>query len=121
MLKVSYSCISNVASVWSAYNRNILYPKRSEFGCNCRSKADYPLDNKCLSAKIVYQADVRNDTIDRKKFYLGVSEKPFKERFRNDKSSNINEVIRAVLNSLFFLQKDFAHAYWQNIRYKDKK
>ena len=24
-------------------------------------------------------------------------------------SSNINEVIRAVLNFLFFLQKDFAH------------
>ena len=27
----------------------------------------------------------------------------------NNDSSNINEVIRAVLNFLFFLQKDFAH------------
>ena len=30
-------------------------------------------------------ADVRNDTNDEKKFYRGVSETPFKERFRNHK------------------------------------
>ena len=84
-LKVSYSCMGNVASVLSAHNRNILYPKKSEFGCNCRSKTDCPLDNKCLTPKIVYQADAQNDTNDEKKFYLGVSETPFKERFRNHK------------------------------------
>ena len=48
-LKVSYSCMSNVASVLSAHNRNILYLKKSEFGCNCRSKTDFPLDNNCLT------------------------------------------------------------------------
>ena len=77
--------MGNVASVLSADNRNILYPKISKFGCDCRSKTDCPLDNKCLTPKIVYQADVRNDTNDEKKFYLGVSETPFKERFRNHK------------------------------------
>ena len=77
--------MGNVASVLSAHNRNILYPKKSEFGCKCRSKTNCPLDNKCLTPKIVYQADVRNDTNDEKKFYLGVSETPFKERFRNHK------------------------------------
>ena len=111
MLKVSYSCISNVTSVWSAHNRNILYPKRSELGWNCRSKAGCPLENKCLSPKIVYQADVRNDTTDGKKFYLRFSEKPFRERFRNDKSSNINEVIRAVLNSLLFFYQKILHTH----------
>ena len=30
------------------------------------------------------------------------------ESSKNNVSSNINEVIRAVLNSFFFLQKDFA-------------
>ena len=84
-LKVSYSCMGNVASVLSAHNRNILYPKKTGFGCNCRSKTDCPLENKCLTSKIVYQADVRTDTNDKKKFYLGVSETPFKERFRNHK------------------------------------
>ena len=35
-------------------------------------------------------------------------------------SSNTNEVIRTVLNSCF-LQKDFTHTYWQNIRCKGRK
>ena len=82
-LKVSYSCIGNVASVLSADNRNILFQKKSEFGCNCRAKTDISLENKCLTPKIVYQADVRKDTNDEKKFYLGLSEIPFKERLRN--------------------------------------
>ena len=75
----------NVASVLSAQNRNILLPKKSEFGYNCRSKTDCLLDNKCLTCKIVYHADVRNDTNYEKKFYLGVSETPFKEGFRCQK------------------------------------
>ena len=36
---------------------------------------------KCLTPKIVYQADVKNPTNDEKTFYLGVTGKPFKERF----------------------------------------
>ena len=79
--------MGNVASVLSAHNRNILYPKMSEFGCNCRSKTDYPLDNKCLTPMIVYQADVQNITNDERKFYLGVSQTPFKELFRNHKKN----------------------------------
>ena len=59
----------------------------SEFGCNCRSKTDYPLDNKCLTPMIVYQADVQNNTNDERKFYLGVSQTPFKELFRNHKKN----------------------------------
>ena len=37
-----------------------------------------------MAAKIFYQVDVRNNT-NEKKFYLGVSETLFKERFRNHK------------------------------------
>ena len=66
-------------------NKNILYPKKYQFACKCRSKTDCPLDKKCLTPKIVYQADVQNDTNDEKKFYLGVSETPFKQQFRNHK------------------------------------
>ena len=38
-------------------------------------------------------------------------------------SSNINEVIKAVLNSLFFLRKDFAHTKSTKCtkRYKDTR
>ena len=36
-------------------------------------------------------------------------------------SSNVNEVIGAVLNSLFFLRKDFTHTYWRNVGCEDCK
>ena len=85
-LKVSYSCMGNIASIISSHNRNILNPDvSSEFGCNCRSRNECPLQNKCLTPKIVYRANVENDTNDEKKFYYGVAETPFKERFRNHK------------------------------------
>ena len=70
-------------------NRNILFPKTSEFGCDCRSRTDRPLDNKCLTSKIAQQADVQNNTNGEKKFYLGVPEAPFMERFRNLKKEFI--------------------------------
>ena len=38
-----------------------------------------------MTPKTAYQAIFRNDTNDKKKFYLGVFETPFKERFRNHK------------------------------------
>ena len=69
--KVSYSSMGNVTSVLAAHNGNILYPKMSDFCCNCRSKTDCSLDNKFLTPKIVYQAYVRNDTNVRGNFTLG--------------------------------------------------
>ena len=84
-LNVSYSCMGNVASVLLAQNRNILYTEKSEFGCSCRSKTDFPFNNKCFTPKIVYKAGVRNDTYDEKKIYLGVSETPFRDPLRNYK------------------------------------
>ena len=85
-LKVSYSCMGNMASIISSHNRTILNPDVSlEYVCNCRSRNECPLQNKCLTLKIVYRANVENDTNNQKKFYFGVSETPFKERFRNHK------------------------------------
>ena len=55
----------------------------TDYGCNCRSKENCPLQNECLTPKMVYQADVKNLANDGKKFYLGVTEIPFKERFGN--------------------------------------
>ena len=39
--------------------------------------------NECLIPKIVHRADVKNLTNDEKKFYVRVTETPFKERFGN--------------------------------------
>ena len=73
--------MDNISSIISSLNKNILNPvSNTEYGCNCRSKESCPLQNKCLTPKIVYRADVKNLTNDEKRFYLGVAETPFKER-----------------------------------------
>ena len=56
----------------SAHNIKFLFLKESEFGCNFRSEANFQLGNKCLTLKIVFQADVRSDTNDEKKFCLEI-------------------------------------------------
>ena len=68
-IKVSCSCMGNISSIILSNHKNILNPVlNTEYGCNCRSKESCPLQNKCLTPKIVYRADVRNLTNDAKNF-----------------------------------------------------
>ena len=75
--------MGNISSIISSHNKNLNPVSNTKYGCNCRSKESCPLQNKYLTPKIVYRADVKNLTFDEKKFYLGVTETPFKERFGN--------------------------------------
>ena len=53
---------------------------------NCRNKSNCPLDNKCLTNKIVYKPEVEtNDGINElsTKVYFGISETEFKSRYNN--------------------------------------
>ena len=90
-VKISDSYNRNVKSIISGYNKQILHPKPQQYGCNCRDKSNCPLDNKCLTPQIVYQADVINDTYDTYKYYLGLAEISSKDRYRNHISSFNNE------------------------------
>ena len=75
-VKISYSCTGNVKFIISSHSKQILHPKPQQYGCNCRDKNNCPLDNKCLTLQIVYQADVTNDTGDTYKYYLGLPHLP---------------------------------------------
>ena len=67
-----------------SHNNNILNPNsNTENGCNCRSKEICPLQNKCLTLRIVCRADVKNLTNNERIFCHGVTERSFKERFGN--------------------------------------
>ena len=77
--------MKNMGSIISSHNKHILKPNQEHFGCSCRNKTDYPLNNKCLTPNIVYDAQITNNTNDDQKRYLGASETPFKERFNNHK------------------------------------
>ena len=86
-VKISYSCFPNIDSIISSHNKKILYSDNTEYGCNCNDKNKCPLDNKCLTPRIVYRADVTNDQTQEQKFYYGISDTPFKERYENHKKS----------------------------------
>ena len=62
-------------SIISGHNKQVLHPKPTTKGCNCRDKNICPLDNKCLTPKVIYQANVTNDTDDTYKYYLGLASK----------------------------------------------
>lgn len=102
-VKISYSCTKNMASTISAHNRKILKPIDEDFGCNCRSNRICPLDGKCLTPNTVYLAEITNNTNTEKRFYIGISATPFKERARNhnrdithDKYKNSTELAKYV-------------------------
>ena len=46
-----------------------------------------PLENICLTPRIVYRADVTNNKTNEHKYYYGISDTPFKERYENHKTS----------------------------------
>ena len=78
-VKVSYSCMGNISSIISSHNKNILNPvSNTKHGCNCRSKESFLLQNKCLTPKIVYRADVKNLTNYEKSFNLELQKYPLK-------------------------------------------
>ena len=70
-------------SILSAHNKQILNETNEQYECNCRRKNECPLDNKCLTPKIVYGAEVTNNIDEETKKYIGMAETPFKDRYRN--------------------------------------
>ena len=56
--KISYCCIRNMETVISSHKKEILYRSKEYFGSICRIPNECPLDNKCYTPHIVYQAKV---------------------------------------------------------------
>ena len=65
--------MSNTSSISSTHSKNILNPKQTSLGCNCRN---CPLDGECLTPNIMYRADITTDNDH--KFYCGTLETTFK-------------------------------------------
>ena len=87
IVKVSYSCMSNVRSIITSHNTRIFRRSQSQNintdNCNCRSKHACPLQNKCMSKDIVYKAIVITNNTQDTKHYIGMTSNTFKERYRN--------------------------------------
>ena len=82
MIKLSYSSCRNIGSVIASHNQRIIQPTSNNHGCNCRNRAECPLDNKCLKANIAYKAVISAPSNQDKK-YFGITETSVKDHFRN--------------------------------------
>ena len=86
-LKLSYSCMTNLGSNINAHNKSVINekPRSPEKTCNCRSKPACPLNGKCLTSNIIYQATVESNG--RSETYIGLTANEFKTRYRNHTTS----------------------------------
>ena len=79
-VKVSYSTTPNVAQIIAAKNSKILKPPETEKRkCNCPRNKVCPLEGKCLSEEIIYQATVTHPSTE-PKTYIGLCSTDFKAR-----------------------------------------
>jgi hypothetical protein len=92
-VKASYRTMPNMAQIVSKHNTKVLdmeRPKTTEDeGCNCRVTASCPLDGKCKTTGVVYQATVTapNSAITPTETYTGLTGGMFKARFTGHMSS----------------------------------
>ena len=66
-VKISYSCMPNVASQISTHNRNIIKKfKNKEHPnpktCNCKRAENCPLNGNCIQSAVIYQANVNPES-----------------------------------------------------------
>lgn len=109
-VKVSYSCMPNIASYIAAHNicemekyhssKSAAPPK-----CNCKEKPSCPLNGECLTRAIVYQATCNNAENQK---YIGVSEPTFKGRYRDHVCSMNNKryANKTELSKFYWEQKE---------------
>ena len=53
LIKINYICFPNMGSIISSHNKHILNSDSTGYGCNCNNRDKCPLENKCLTPRIV--------------------------------------------------------------------
>ena len=82
-INISYSCIRNKIA---SFNKVTCVPEQKN-GCNFRNKESCPVQNKCLTPKVVYEAAMTNNAGDEKWMYCGTLDATFKEQFHTTTQS----------------------------------
>ena len=90
-IKVSYSCTPNMEKIISGRNKKLLAtPLAEERLCSCTRNTPCPLDGKCLSKNVIYEATVTQEN-QTKNTYTGLCSTDFKARLGIHKHSFKNE------------------------------
>ena len=78
----------NFGQVISGHNKGILKQTQPQQGlCNCRNKAECPVQNQCLQEDVIYQATVKRMDNQTTETYVGLTSNTFKARWANHKTS----------------------------------
>ena len=81
----------NLDSIISGHDRKILKDTTGgpmKKNCNCQAGADCcPVDGECMTASIVYKAEVTETASSTTSTYIGLAATTFKERYNNHISS----------------------------------
>ena len=85
-IKISYSCMRSVELIIADHNNKLLVKASRDNNsqikeCNCRRLENCPLERKCLTTGVVYQATVTLEPTTTSKTYVGITEGQFKTRF----------------------------------------
>ena len=73
--------MSNVKTSISNHNRQVLKQQAEpSASCNCRSLNECPLNGKCLTESLVYQAEITATDVGETKIYIGMTSGKFKKR-----------------------------------------
>ena len=70
--------MKNIASIIASHIKSILFSEVKEYECNCRNKESCPLQNQCLTSKVIYEATVVTNSNIKKRVYFETSDTPFK-------------------------------------------
>ena len=82
-----------MGAIISKHNKKILSKNDTNDSndklCNCRSQQNCPLDNKCLTTSLIYNAQITSTTANQTttKNYIGLTEGTFKQRYTQHKST----------------------------------
>ena len=83
-VKISYSFMPNVKLIINEYNKTVLDPatNTSERTCDCINKEKCPLQEKCLTNNIMYNATLTSNQDNyQHKIYYSIIETKFKQRY----------------------------------------
>ena len=86
-VKISCYCAPNIPTLINSHNKKITHENEGMIRlCNCRTKTNYPVENKCCHTNVIYQASITasNNTT---KLYIGYTKINFKSRFNEHKAS----------------------------------
>ena len=84
-VKWSYCCMLNIKSIANNHNMKVLNSTaETEESWDWGKKNNCPLDGKCLTPNIIYEAQITSKQLNYKqKIYIGTVETDFKHRFNN--------------------------------------